>query len=332
MYGKCVSLSLARQLFDEIPQRNAVVWNSMISLYANSGEVEIALHLFRVMDVLPSESSFNSIMMGLLEVEEGFSKAIEFYRGMWKLGLKPNMVTVLALVKTCLKMVALSFLREIHAFSIRNHFDSDRKVGSGLVEAYWKCGCLERVPLVFWRIRERDTFAWTRLIYAYALQGEARMAIEMFSEMERDKVKPDGFTFLALLKACSYAGLADEAQMYFLHMLNRYSVKAVSDHYACVVDALSRAGRLHEAYEVIRGMPVKVTAKSWWALLGACRTYGEVELGEIAGQALFELEPENPANYVILERLYASAGQSESALRIRNEMEKRGLKETLGCS
>ncbi|KAL3509501.1 hypothetical protein ACH5RR_028902 [Cinchona calisaya] len=332
MYGKCISISSARQLFDEIPERNAVVWNSMISLYAHCNDMDNALELFKVMDVMPSVSSFNSIIAGLLEMEDGFFKAIAFYRRMLEMGLMPNLITVLALLRACLGIAALSLIREIHGYSIRNEIEPNLHLRSGLVEAYGRCGCLRNADVVFQQMRERDAVAWSSLISAYALQGEARIALKIFAQMELANVKPDGITFLAVLKACSHAGLADEARMYFTRIQNRYGVEANSDHYACLVDVLSRAGRLHEAYEVIKGMPVQVTVKAWGAFLGACRTYGEVKLGEIAGRALLEMEPDNPANYVILARLYANSGRSTEAENVRREMKARGLRASPGSS
>ena len=150
--------------------------------------------------------------------------------------------------------------------------------------------------------------------------------------MELAKVQPDGITFIGVLKACSHAGLADEALDYFARMCTDYGMEASSDHYSCLVDVLSRAGRLYEAYQVIREMPVKVTAKAWGALLGACRIYGELELAEIAGKALSEIEPDNPANYVLLAKIYASQGRHEEAERMRSEMKERGVQAAPGSS
>jgi len=156
--------------------------------------------------------------------------------------------------------------------------------------------------------------------------------LEVFKEMEAAGVRPDGITFLAVLKACSHAGLADEALWYFARMCQGYCVEASSDHYSCLVDVLSRAGRLQEAYEVIKGMQVKVTAKAWGALLGACRNYGELELGEIAARALAEVEPGNAANYVLLAKMYASVGRMEEAQGVMREMKERGVKAASGSS
>ncbi|KAJ9140321.1 hypothetical protein P3X46_030981 [Hevea brasiliensis] len=269
---------------------------------------------------------------GLPGVEDGSSKAIAFYRQMRELGLKPNLITLLALLPACVGLAALSLIEEIHGYSIRNGIDPHPQLRSGLVDAYGRCGCLINATNVFHSMKERDVVAWSSLISAYALLGEARSALQIFRQMEMAKVCPDDITFLAVLKACSHAGLADEALDYFSRMQEDYGLQANSDHYSCLVDVLSRAGRLNEAYKVIREMPVKVTAKAWGALLGACRTYGEVELAEIAGRALFEIEPDNPANYVILARIYASVGRHEEAQRMRREMTERGVKVAPGSS
>ncbi|XP_030546287.1 putative pentatricopeptide repeat-containing protein At1g03510 [Rhodamnia argentea] len=332
MYGKCVSVSAARHLFDEITERNAFVWNAMISLYSHSNRVDDALQLFEVMDVAPDVSTFNSIIAGLSLCSEGSSNAIRFHWRMRQLGLKPDLMTLLALLPACVDMAALSLIKEIQGYGIRNHIDPHHQLRSGLMEAYGRCGCLGYALAVFDGTKERDVVAWSSLISAYAINGEARTALEIFAEMEQASVQPDGIAFLGVLKACSHAGLADEALGYFARMQKLYGLEASSDHYSCLVDVLSRSGRLHDAYEILKDMPVKVTAKAWGALLGACRTYGEVELGEIAGKELSEVEPSNCANYVLLARIYSSMGMYEEAQRVRREMKEKGVKADSGSS
>ncbi|KAH7843130.1 hypothetical protein Vadar_012941 [Vaccinium darrowii] len=332
MYGKCGSFFSARQVFDEIPERTVVVWNAMISVYTHSSNVAKALELFERMDVMPNASTFNSIIAGLAGLEDGSFKAILFYRQMQDSGLRPNLITLLALLPSCVGIASLNLIKEIHGYSVRNDIDPHPQLRSGLVEAYGRCGCLENAHRIFQSMKERDVVAWSSLISAYALHGEAETALKIFAQMELANVRPDGITFLGILKACSHAGLADEARMYFSRMRNFYGVEVTSDHYSALVDVLSRAGKLYEAYEVIKQMPVKVTAKAWGALLGACRTYGEVDLAEIAGRALFEIEPENAANFVLLGRIYASAGRHEEAQRMRREMDERGVKAAPGSS
>ncbi|KAK9691634.1 hypothetical protein RND81_09G208900 [Saponaria officinalis] len=330
-YGKCVSLSYARQLFDEMSERNVVVWNAMISLYSRCNQVEMSLRLFESMDVAPNVSTFNSIIDGLSRLDGGLYKALAFYRRMYSFGLMGNRITALALLSACAGTGTIDLIKEIHGHSIRNDM-CNSQLRSCLVEAYGRCGCVENAHIVFRSMDERDVIAWSSLISAYALHGEATEALKIFREMEDAKVKPDGITFLSVLKACSHAGLADEAKKYIVKMREFYGVEVNSDHYSCLVDALSRAGRLYEAYDVLTKMPVKATAKTWGALLGSCRSFGEVELAEVAGRALFEIEPDNAANYVLLARTYANAGRYEEANKLRLEMKERRVKAAPGGS
>lgn len=333
MYGKCVSLWTARHLFDEIPHRNVVVWNAMISLYTRSADAPEALRLYEAMDVEPDVSTYNTIIAGMSGMDDGSFRAVEFYRKFGERGWKPDLITLLALLRACVGVAALRFIKEIHGYDVRNEIDSHSQLSSGLVEAYGRCGCLVNAHSLFRGLKEKDVVGWSSLISAYAVNGEARAALDVFEEMELAKVEPDEITFLAVLKACSHAeGLADEALSYFDRMHRDYDVQANSDHYSCLIDVLSRAGRLCEAYEVIRSMPVKVTAKAWGALLSGCRTYGNVDLAEIAGRALSELEPDNPSHYLLLSKIYVGLGRHEEAQRMRREMRKKGVKAPVGSS
>lgn len=331
-YGKSVSLSSARHLFDEITPKNVAVWNAMISLYTHSNHVCDALELFEVMDTQPDMSTCNSIIAGLTGIDDGFFKAVEFYRKMQGLRLKPDLITLLALLPACVGVAALNWIKEIHGYAARNELHHHPQLSSSLVEAYGRCGCLTNAHYIFMHMKEKDVVAWSSLISAYAINGEARTALETFRQMELAKVQPDEITFLGVLQACSHVGLADEAFDYFGRMCKVYGLEARSYHYSCLVDVLSRAGRLHEAYDVIRNMPVKATAKAWGALLGACQTYGELELAEIAGKALSEIEPENPSSYLLRTRMFASRGRYEEVLRMRREMKERGVKVAPGSS
>ncbi|KAK9993165.1 hypothetical protein SO802_022868 [Lithocarpus litseifolius] len=62
-------------------------------------------------------------------------------------------------------------------------------------------------------------------------------------------------------------------------MRYEYALLPSPDQYACMVDLLSRVGRLKAAYELINSMPVEPHAAAWGALLGACKLHCNIELG-----------------------------------------------------
>ncbi|KAH0450288.1 hypothetical protein IEQ34_020980 [Dendrobium chrysotoxum] len=331
-YGKCASLTDARQVFDESSERNAVVWNAMISLYSHSNDIANALKLFELMDVPSTESSYNPIIAALSESEDSSGRAIEFYNRMRASGLRPNLMTLLALLPVCLSLGSLSSIKEIHGYGFRSCIHRNAHLGSMLVEAYGRCGCLVYARNVFDHLSDRDVVVWSSMVSAYAFHGHANNAMHVFREMESNAVRPDGIMFLAVLKACSHAGLADDALRYFEVITKVHGLEAGSDHYSCLVDVMSRAGRVCEAYDILMNMPVKATAKAWGALLGACRKYGEVKLAEIAARELFAIEPENSGNFMLLANTYAAAGRFEEAERLRRLMEERRVMRAPGSS
>ncbi|PQQ13907.1 pentatricopeptide repeat-containing protein [Prunus yedoensis var. nudiflora] len=89
------------------------------------------------------------------------------------------------------------------------------------------------------------------------MNGHVDEAFGCFNKMTEHEVKPNDITFLGLLTACTHVGLVDKGLEYFNMMDKRYGIFPKVEHYGCVVDLLSRAGRLVEAEDLINTMPVK---------------------------------------------------------------------------
>jgi pentatricopeptide repeat protein len=99
-----------------------------------------------------------------------------------------------------------------------------------------------------------------------------------------------------------------------------------------MVDLLGRAGLLEEAEELINSMPMEADAVVWGALFFACRTHGNVMMGEMAALKLLELDPNDSGIYVLLANMYGEANMWEEARNVRKMMMERGVEKTPGCS
>ena len=111
-----------------------------------------------------------------------------------------------------------------------------------------------------------------------------------------------------------------------------YGISPKIEHYGCVVDLLSRAGRLAEAEDMINSMPVKANVIVWGALLGGCRIYKDTNRGERVVQQILELDSEHSGSYVYLANLYTSMGRLDDASQCRLRMRDKGITKTPGCS
>lgn len=205
-------------------------------------------------------------------------------------------------------------------------------MSNALIHMHSKCGNVDEALKEFHRMSKKDVVSYTALIIALGDHGKAKKALELFSMMQREEITPNQVTFIGVLNACSFAGLVEEGCQYFELMTRVYRIKLLNEHYACIVDLLGRAGLLQKAYNLIMKNGITAEAKIWGSLLAACKVYGNEELGEIAAMHLFEIEPENTGNYVLLASIYAAKNKWDDAERVRTMMTERGIRKSPGSS
>ncbi|XP_031481586.1 pentatricopeptide repeat-containing protein At5g66520-like [Nymphaea colorata] len=330
MYASCGSLSSAYQLFAKTSKRDVVTWNIMITQFAKQGQVDIARKLF---DEMPERStrSWTSMITGYVQCGRP-NEAISVFRSMEEANVKPNEVTVVSVLAACADVGALDLGQRIHAYAKENHFRHNVRVCNTLIDMYTKCGCIEEARMVFDEIPERTVVSWSAMIMGHAIHGQSEEALSLFSKMQKRGIDPNAVTFIGLLHACSHMGMVAEGCRFFNSMVNDYRIVPQIEHYGCMVDLLSRAGLLKEAYEFIKNMPIEPSGAVWGALLGGCRVHKSVELGEEVIKHLLEIEPHNDGYYVVLSNIYAEAGRWGDVAKVRRLMKDRGIKKTPGCS
>lgn len=330
MYAKCGSLDYARTLFEEMSEKDEVSYGAIISGYMVHGFVDKAMHMFLEMKQ-PGLSTWNAVISGLIQNNQ-YDRILDLVREMQALGFRPNTVTLSSVLSMFSYFSNLKGGKEIHGYALKSGYAHNIYVATSLIDTYAKAGFLHGAQLVFDQLKGRSLIIWTAIISANAAHGDANVALTLFNEMLNDGIQPDPVTFTAVLAACAHSGLVDEAWKIFNSMFTEYGVQPSVEHYACMVGVLSRAKRLSEAVDFISKMPIEPNAKVWGALLNGAAVSGDVELGKFACAHLFEIEPENTGNYIIMANLYSQAGRWEEADRVREKMMKIGLKKTPGSS
>ncbi|XP_026418049.1 pentatricopeptide repeat-containing protein At3g03580 [Papaver somniferum] len=300
MYAKCGSSEDSLKQFEEMKIRDAVTWNTLISGSVHSGNCELGL---KVISQMRTE------------------------------GLIPDCATMLSILPACSFLAIKKQGKEIHGSILKFGLDSEVHIGNALIEMYSKCGSLQNALHVFNSLKMKDVVTWTALVSAYGMYGEGKKALRAFSEMESMGILPDRIAFVAIIYACSHSGLIQEGLQCFHQMKDNYRIKPEAEHYACVVDLLSRSGHLDEAEKFILEMPVKPDASIWGALLSACRssTSGS-QISERVSKRILGCDPNNTGYYILVSNVYAGLGKWEQVSRIRKSMKGKGLKKEVGCS
>ncbi|MCO5571576.1 hypothetical protein L7F22_025320 [Adiantum nelumboides] len=319
MYAKCGVLEKAQQVLNEQPVQDTVSWNALISGF----------------------------------VQEGKGKeALDCYHRMCSQGYSADGVTFSSILKACGILQDAKVGKQIHDEIISQELlKRDNVLCGALIDMYAKCGVLSKAQKVFDEVSTKDAvswsaliagyaqqgqgqeamecfqrmrnegfspdiFTWTALIGGYAQQGLAKKALDCFQWMQQEGISPDAVTFVNVLNACSHSGLVDEGQIFFDNMTEKYGIARNNEHYTCMVDLFGRARLFNKAMKVIRMMPSSDHPPVWFALLGACRKWGNVKLGRFAFERAVQLDQCDAAIYVLMSDIYAAAGMHEDTENI----------------
>lgn len=300
LYFKCGSVASAENVFKKMPRSNVVAWNLMIAGYVSSGSYFEALSIFN-------------------DMEEA--------------DVKPDAFTYTTILTACSRLAALEQGKEIHKCIVESKLEFNEIVMGALLDMYAKCGAVHEALHVFKELPNKDHVSWTSMITAYGTHGQAVDALNLFKEMQQSNSKPDRVTFLAVMSACSHAGLVDEGLNYFDLMVKDYDIKPTFEDYSCLIDLLGRAGRLHEAYGIVQRIPrIRDDVGLLSTLFSACRLHGKTELGEEIARLLIEKDPDDPSTYIVLANMYASVKRWDESRKVRLKMKELGLKKNPGCS
>uniref|UniRef100_A0ACD5XYC4 Uncharacterized protein n=1 Tax=Avena sativa TaxID=4498 RepID=A0ACD5XYC4_AVESA len=294
LYLKCGEMAKAREVFDKMPEKDAVAWGAMIRGYISNGHHRGALELFFAMQTQ---------------------------------GVRPNCNTVADALSACTRLGALDLGRQAAGVVDWDEFLDDPVLGTALIDMYVKCGSTWDAWFVFQQMRKRDIILWDTMILGLAMTGHGKTAFALVGQMEKSGMELNAHTFIGRLCSCTHTGLAKDRQRYFRNMIQSYHIIPRIEHYGFMVDLLGHAGLLQEAHQLINDMPMQANVVMWRALLGGCKIHRDAELAELVLKQLILLEPLNSENYVMLSNIYSNSNRCEDAAKLRLDMKAKGVKD-----
>ncbi|XP_077243029.1 tetratricopeptide repeat (TPR)-like superfamily protein [Tasmannia lanceolata] len=175
--------------------------NALVVMYSRSGRMRNAVKVFEEIDNR-DYVSWNSMLSGY--VQNGFyGEALGLFYEMQDVGLNPDQVSVLSIISASGRLGNLLNGMEIHAYAIKNGFDSDLQVGNTLIDMYVKCCSVNYADCVFHRMPNKDFISWTTIIAGYAQNHCYSEALDLFREVQMEGMKVDSMMIGSLLLACS---------------------------------------------------------------------------------------------------------------------------------
>ncbi|KAJ6811248.1 pentatricopeptide repeat-containing protein-like isoform X1, mitochondrial [Iris pallida] len=268
-------LSLARELFEEMPDRDVVAWNAMLTAYSRSAQPHLSLSLFsRMLSSSPPRPDPFSLTAALSASSD--LRTLSFGRSLHSLSLR------LGLLPSSLP-VANSLINMYSKCSRRSDaelvFDSmaSRNVVSwcSLLDCYVNCGSFAEAEHFFVGMPVRNTVAWNVMIAGRARRDEFGSSVGLFKRMIESGHGGDFSTFSSLVNAC--ARLDDPRFGHAVHAaaFRRGWVGSVEVDNS-LISFYSRFGSRDDAVKVFESMGSR-SQVSWNAMIDAHMKADDVE-------------------------------------------------------
>ncbi|GAB4829082.1 hypothetical protein Ancab_018744 [Ancistrocladus abbreviatus] len=306
------------------------VHNSLIDMYSKCGFMDSAYLIF---DQLQDKSviAWNSLLCGLAQNGKYF-EAIGLFDHMYSNQLEMNEVTFSSVIQACSNLGYLEKGKWIHHKLIINDTEKDMYIDTALTDMYAKCGEIKMAQRIFDSMNERSVVSWSAMIAGYGAHGDVKAAISMFTQMLESGIKPNEVSFLNILSACSHAGYVEEGKLYYNSMIRDHGIQPKLEHFVCMVDLLSRAGDLDEAYRIIKLMPFHADVSIWGSLLNGCRVHHRMDMIVRVREDLANIATTDTGYYTLLSNIYADGENWGEFGRVRSTMNREGLRKVPGLS
>ncbi|KAL8523546.1 hypothetical protein ACS0TY_013495 [Phlomoides rotata] len=244
-YVEFGDLVVARQVFDNMLERNVVSWTAMLNGYQRHGMENEAFKFF-----------------------------VEFAN----CGIHGNARTYVCILNLCGRTFEYELGRQLHACTIKNQV-SNFILDCTILHLYARCGDLDSAFEVFDHMGNPDVIAWTTMITACSQHRWGKEAFVMLSRMLSDGLDPNEFTVCSVLNAC-----AEEKEVRFGKQLHATVVKKAYDMDVYVgtalVDLYAKCGKIEDSRTVFDGTKRR-NAVTWNSIVAG---YARNNLGEEAIQ------------------------------------------------
>ncbi|KAL1209915.1 Pentatricopeptide repeat-containing protein [Cardamine amara subsp. amara] len=318
--AKSGRITSARQVFDEMPERDTVAWNTMLTSYSHLGLHQEAISIFthlRFSDAEPDDYSFTSILStcaSLGDVRLGRKIQSLLIRSGYGAALPVNNSLINMYGKCSDTLSANKVFRDMCN-------DSRNEVTwCSLLFAYMTAEQFEAALDVFVEMPKRVDFAWNIMISGHAQCGKIESCLSLFREMLESEFESDCYTFSSLMNACS-----DTLNLVFGRMVHAVMVKSGWDSAVeaknSVLSFYAKLGCKDDAMRELESIDV-LTQVSWNSIIDACMKIGETD----KALEVFHVAPEkNIVTWTTMIAGYGRNGDGEQALRFFVEMMKSGV-------
>ncbi|XP_073011575.1 pentatricopeptide repeat-containing protein At1g50270-like [Typha latifolia] len=251
--------------------KDAFVQNSLVSIYAKSGDLGSAREMFDASchrDLV----SWTAMIHGYVENKQEM-EGLTLFAKMRSAGFEVDEVVIVSVLKGAGLVANVWLGRCIHGFYVEcGRVKWDVYVGSALIDMYGKCGHCDDARKIFEKMPCRNVVSWSALIAGYEQCGLFRDTLSAFQDMLSEGMKPNLVTFTSVLTACAQLGALDQGR--WIHgYIDRNKLKLNPIVGTALVDMYAKCGCVDDAFRIFHKLPQK-DVYPWTALINGLAMHG----------------------------------------------------------
>ncbi|KAK6945799.1 Pentatricopeptide repeat [Dillenia turbinata] len=294
MYGKCGDVGAARVLFDKMPERDAVSWNSMILGYASEGIWREAFELFKKMNAAGVEFNiitWNTIAGGCLRVGN-YEGALKLLSEMRASSVHLDSVALIIGLGACSHIGARALNRGkgIHGFAVRSCLNQVDTVRNTLITMYARCKDLRHANTIFHHIEAKSIISWNSIISGYAYWDQSEEASFLFREMLFSGVEPNYVTIAGILPLCARVANLQHGKEFHCYITRRKWFMDYLLLWNALVDMYARSGKIVAAKRVF-DLLTKKDEVTYTALIAGCSGFSPFLVEDTSNPKALEVYP-----------------------------------------
>ncbi|KAG4176542.1 hypothetical protein ERO13_A11G251500v2 [Gossypium hirsutum] len=234
MYSECDSVVSARLLFDNMYERDAVSWSTMIRCYVRS---------------------------------KFYMEALEMIRKMQILQIRPSEVAMISMITLFADLMDVEMGKAMHAYVTRNLEKMSVQLTTAFIHMYAKSGNLASARLLFNGLNQKTVVSWTAMIAGYIHCYKLEEGMKLFARMIEERIKPNEITLLCLVVECSFVGALELGKQLHVYILRNGICLSLALATA-LVDMYGKCGEIRNARAVFDSVKDK-DVMIWSAIIAA---------------------------------------------------------------
>ncbi|KAK9290052.1 hypothetical protein L1049_008216 [Liquidambar formosana] len=215
---------------------------------------------------------FNNDVESTNMFDETLEPVVNKERVIHRDGLRADASVLSRAVSSCASTRAIRHGVQLHCLAITTGFIVNVYIGSSLISLYGKCGELKSAYRLFEEMPVRNVVSWTAIIAGFAQEWQVDVCLELYHQMRNSTSKPNDFTFVSLLSACTGSGSLGQGRS-----AHCQTIQMGFDSHIHIVNALismyCKCGNVNDAFCIFESMGSKDIV-SWNSMIAGYAQHG----------------------------------------------------------